>query len=97
MPKRDNFSTLTHIEQAVQKIKRWTEVISHEEFQDDELRQSAIMRQLEIIDEATGRLTAEFLQDHADVLPLNVMKSMRTVLTHEYEEVDIEMVWTTAT
>ena len=97
MPKRDNFSTLTHIEEAVRRIKRWTEAISHEEFLDDELRQSAIMRQLEIIGEATGRLTAEFLQAHADVLPWNVMKSMRNVLTHEYEEVDIEMVWTTAT
>ena len=62
MPKRDNFSTLTHIEEAVQRIKRWMEAISHEEFLDDELRQSAIMRQLEIIGEATGRLTAEFLR-----------------------------------
>ncbi|PSR23195.1 MAG: hypothetical protein C7B45_03615 [Sulfobacillus acidophilus] len=97
MPKRDNFSTLTRIEEAVQRIKRWTEAISHEEFLDDELRQSAIMRQLEIIGEATGRLTAEFLQDHADVLPWNVMKSMRNVLIHGYDEVDIEIVWTTAT
>lgn len=97
MPKRDNVSTLTHIEGAVQRIKRWTEAISHEEFLDDELRQSAIMRQLEIIGEATGRLTAEFLQAHADVLPWNVMKSMRNVLIHGYDEVDIEIVWTTAT
>ena len=97
MPKRDNFSTLTHIAEAVQRIKRWTEAISHEEFLDDELRQSAIMRQLEIIGEATGRLTAEFLQAHADVLPWNVMKSMRNVLIHGYDEVDIEIVWTTAT
>lgn len=31
MPKRDNFSTLIHIEEAVQRIKRWTEGISHED------------------------------------------------------------------
>ena len=97
MPKRDNFSTLTHIEEAVQRINRWTQGISHEEFLDDELRQSAIMRRLEIIGEATGRLTSEFLQAHADVLPWNVMKSMRNVLIHGYDEVDIEIVWTTAT
>ena len=97
MPKRDNFSMLTHIEEAVQRIERWTEGISHEEFLDDELRQSAIMRQLKIIGEATGRLTSEFLQAHADVLPWNVMKSMRNVLIHGYDEVDIEIVWTTAT
>jgi len=96
MPKRDNFSTLTHIEEAVQRIKRWTDAISLEEFRDDDLRQSAIMRQLEIIGEATGRLTAEFLQAHADILPWNVMKSMRNVLIHGYDAVDIEIVWTTA-
>ncbi len=55
------------------------------------------MRQLEIIGEATGRLTAEFLSAHSDVLPWNVMKSMRNVLIHGYDEVDIEIVWTTVT
>ena len=55
------------------------------------------MRQLEIIGEATGRLTSEFLRAHEDVLPWNVMKNMRNVLIHGYDEVDIEIVWTTAT
>ncbi len=47
--------------------------VSHEDFLDDELRQAAIMRQLEIIGEATGRMTPEFLRDLADVLPRTVM------------------------
>ena len=97
MPKRDNFTTVTHIAEAVERIKRWMEGISPEEFRDDELRQSAIMRQLEIIGEATSRLTPEFLQTHADVLPWKVMKNMRNVLIHGYDEVDIDIVWTTAT
>ncbi|POB09970.1 DUF86 domain-containing protein [Sulfobacillus sp. hq2] len=96
MPKRDNVRTLTHIEEAVQRIKRWTERISHEEFLDDEIRQSAVIRQLEIIGEATGRLTVEFLRAYPN-LPWNVMKSMRNLLIHGYDEVDIDMVWTTAT
>jgi uncharacterized protein with HEPN domain len=96
MPKRDIVSTLTPLEEAVQRIQRPTEGISRQEFLDDELRQSAVVRQLEIIGEATGRLTAEFLQAHADVLPWNVMKAMRNVLIHGYDDVDIEMVWTTA-
>lgn len=49
MPKRDNFSTLTHIEEAVQRIQRWTQGISHQECYEDDLRQAAVMRQLEII------------------------------------------------
>ena len=96
MPKRDNFSTLTHIEEAVQRIKRWTEGISHEEFLDDELRQSAIMRQLEIIGGSDGPADGGIPPGHAAVLPWNVMKSMRNVLIHGYDEVDIEIVWTTA-
>ena len=97
MPKRDNFSTLTHIEAAVQRIQRWTQGISHEQFCEDDLRQAAVMRQLEIIGEATGRLTAEFLRAHPDVLPWQVMKNMRNVLIHGYDEVDIEITWTTVT
>lgn len=97
MPKRENFTTVTHIAEAVERIKRWTEGISPEEFRDDELRQSAITRQLEIIGEATSRLTAEFLQTHADILPWKAMKNMRNVLIHGYDEVDIDIVWTTAT
>ncbi|MCL4319189.1 MAG: DUF86 domain-containing protein [Firmicutes bacterium] len=97
MPKRDNFSTLTHIEQAVRRIERWMQGVSHEDFLDDELRQAAIMHQLEIIGEATGQMTPEFLRDHADVLPWTVMKSMRNVLIHGYDEVDIEIVSATAT
>ncbi len=41
MPKRDDFSILTHIEEAVKRIKRWTEGISPEGVLDDELRQIA--------------------------------------------------------
>ena len=92
MPKRDNFSTLTHIEEAVQRIKRWTGGISREEF----LRQSAIMRQLEIIGGSDGPADGGIPPGHAAVLPWNVMKSMRNVLIHGYDEVDIEIVWTTA-
>ncbi|WP_143570142.1 hypothetical protein [Sulfobacillus thermosulfidooxidans] len=39
MPKCDNFGALTHIEEAVQRIRRWTERISYQEFLDDEIRQ----------------------------------------------------------
>lgn len=97
MPRRDNFSTLTHSEQAVQRIERWLQGVSYETFTEDELRQAAVIRQLEIIGEATGRLISEFLRAHTDILPWNVMKSMRNILFHGYDEVDVEIVWKTAT
>jgi uncharacterized protein with HEPN domain len=48
MPKRANFSPLTPIAQAVQRVNRWMQGISHKEFLDDELRRSAIMLKLSV-------------------------------------------------
>ncbi len=47
MPKRDNFSTLTHIE-AGQRINRWMQGISHEEFLHDELGKAPLCASLKL-------------------------------------------------
>jgi len=54
--------------------------------------QDAVIRCLEILGEATKRLSPEFRRLHPD-LPLRAMAGMRDVLIHAYDQVDLEEVW----
>ena len=54
--------------------------------------QDAESRCLEILGEATKRLTPELPLLHPD-LPWRAMAGMRDVLIHAYDQVDLEEVW----
>jgi uncharacterized protein with HEPN domain len=69
----------------------------YDEFGNSELLQSAVIRQLEIMGEATQRLPSSFLSQYPDVLPWRAMKGMRNMLIHGYDQVNLEMVWKTIT
>ncbi len=61
-------------------------------FDCDMKTQSAVIRQLEIIGEATKRLSAELRSTYTDI-PWRQMAGMRDVLIHAYDHVDIYEVW----
>ena len=65
-------------------------------FGTDLMCQSAVIRQLEIIGEATKRLSATFRGDHPEI-PWRQMAGMRDILIHAYDAVDIDEVWNVAT
>lgn len=65
-------------------------------FKDDEFAQSAILHQFLVLGEATKRLSQSFRNDHSD-LPWRQMAGMRDQLIHEYDMIDLELVWHTAT
>jgi uncharacterized protein with HEPN domain len=54
--------------------------------------QDAVIRCLEILGEATKRLSPEVRLLHPD-LPWRAMAGMRDVLIHAYDQVDLEEVW----
>jgi len=69
---------------------------SKDEFLADSQLTSAVIRQLEIIGEATKRLSIGFRDAHPE-LPWKDMAGMRDVLIHAYDEVDLDLVWDVAT
>ncbi|MDA8242312.1 MAG: DUF86 domain-containing protein [Nitrospiraceae bacterium] len=67
---------------------------SREEFLNDSQCQDAVIRRFEIIGEAARRIS-EDSRDANPELPWNEMIAMRNVMIHEYDDVDLPIVWET--
>lgn len=61
-------------------------------FMHNSMMQDAVIRNFEIIGEATKRLSATVKQDHAEI-PWRQMAGFRDVLIHDYLSVDMDEVW----
>ena len=91
---RDYKVFLEDILAAITNIERYTADQSLEEFRLDTKTRDAVVRNLEIIGEATKRIPDSIRQAYPDI-EWKPATAMRDFLIHEYPEVDIEAVWDT--
>jgi len=70
--------------------------VTKDEFLQEKFVRAAVVRQLEIVGEATKRLTTKFRERHPRV-PWRDMAGMRDRLIHAYDDLDFERVWEAAT
>ena len=88
---------LLHIVQAIDRICRYTDTMTEAEFLSSEMTQDAVIRNLEIVGEAShsiGTHFPEFSAAHPE-LPLAFAYQMRNAVAHGYFNVDLEIVWKT--
>jgi uncharacterized protein with HEPN domain len=88
---------LAHILEAIERIDRYTKGMSEEAFMKNQMAQDAVIRNFEIIGEASHNIEVhfpEFAAAHAE-LPLAFAYQMRNAVTHGYFKVDLEIVWKT--
>jgi uncharacterized protein with HEPN domain len=88
---------LGHILAAIERIERHTSDVDELGFLNSELIQDAVIRNIEIIGEASNniqRVDPVFAAQHAEI-PWQVMYAMRNRVSHGYDKVDFEMVWKT--
>ena len=85
---------LLDILQAARLAQMYVAGKTLEEFSRDIQCQDAVIRRLEIIGEAARRLSDETRQSLASI-PFNTMADMRNLLIHEYDDVDLSIVWDT--
>ncbi|MDJ0682205.1 MAG: DUF86 domain-containing protein [Xenococcaceae cyanobacterium MO_167.B52] len=81
---------------AARLIEQFIEGIDREIFESDLMRQSAVIRQLEIIGEATKRLSQEFRAIYPQI-PWRQMAGMRDILIHNYDDIELDELWNVAT
>ena len=86
---------IDHIKNSLIKIKKYLQDKTREDFLDNDQTQDAVIRQLEIIGEASKQLSKEFRDNHPDI-PWTDMAGMRNKLIHNYIDVDLDIVWNTA-
>jgi uncharacterized protein with HEPN domain len=87
---------LGHMLKAIDRITALTDRTDFRSFEEDWIVQNAVMRELEILGEAAGRLSRTLTSQHSDI-PWRQITGLRHKLIHDYFEVDIDVVWTTAT
>lgn len=85
---------LLDIVQAAERALAYTDGKSLREFESDDLLQDAVLRRLEIVGEAARRVSAPTRESLAQV-PWRKMIGLRNVLVHQYEDVDLGVVWDT--
>jgi len=65
-----------------------------EEFMSNPQCQDAVIRRLEVIGEAAGRISSGTQSAYPEI-PWREMMRMRNVMIHEYDNVDLKIVWDT--
>lgn len=93
MPSRD-LAYVLDVLNAARAAQSFMDGVDRDAFEKDLMRQSAVVRQIEIMGEATKRLSASFRNDHPDI-PWRQIAGMRDILIHAYDRVDLDEVWTT--
>jgi uncharacterized protein with HEPN domain/predicted nucleotidyltransferase len=83
---------LNHIQRAIEKIHRYSS--DREEFFRREEIQDSVIRGLEIIGEAVGRLSQNLKDAHPNV-PWQHISGLRNRLIHGYFDVQLDRVWKT--
>ena len=95
MMQRDDRVYLQHILDAATRISEYLKGIGEAEFQESNLLQDGVIRQIQIVGEAAKRVSRDFCNQYPAV-PWRDIAGMRDKLVHDYFGVDVGMVWVTA-
>ena len=91
-PNRRDAAYLLDMLQAAQRVVRYVQGKTREEFQGDELLRDAVERNIEIIGEAAKHIPEEVRKRNPSV-PWRKISGFRDIAAHEYFGIDTDVVW----
>lgn len=74
------------------KIERYIKDLNKELFEKKEMVIDAVLRNLELIGEASNRLTEEFKEEYSNI-PWKKIIGLRNIVIHAYSNVDLDIIW----
>jgi len=88
---RSDAERLADILEAIERIEKYARA-GRQRFEEDELIQTWMVHNLEIIGEACRAISEQLKQSHPEV-PWAEITGMRNILAHHYFEIDTDVVW----
>ena len=92
MSKRSLDLLLDDICEALDRIEQYISGMSFDVFSNDRKSVDAVVRNLEIIGEASNRLPADFKNSHSQI-EWHKAVGLRHRIVHEYFGIDLQIVW----
>jgi uncharacterized protein with HEPN domain len=77
---------------AGQRVLTFAQGLNRSELEKDVMRHSAILYQIEIMGEATKRLSSHYRNQHPEI-PWKDIAGMRDIIIHQYDRIDFDVVW----
>ena len=88
---RDDRERLLDIKEAIESIQKYA-ARGKNAFENDELIQTWVLHHIQILGEATARVSDKLRERHPDI-PWFKIVGMRNILVHDYFSIDTEAVW----
>jgi uncharacterized protein with HEPN domain len=92
MSKRDWKILFADILESIEKIEQYTQGITFDEFIRDSMTIDAVVRNIEIIGEASKMVPEDIKQKNPDI-PWKKLSGIRNRIVHEYFGVDVNIIW----
>ena len=92
MIKRDYLFYLEDMVLSMDKIATYLQGLDFEQFLKSDMVIDAVIRNFEIIGEASNNIPIQIQEKYPDV-PWSKMYRLRNIVTHHYHGIDYEMIW----
>ena len=96
MSKRGDRELLIDMLESIRRVQMYVDGLEYQDFINDLKTQDAVIRALEILGEASKRMSPSIKNQFPDI-PWKLMAGMRDKLIHEYFGVNLDVVWEVVT